>query len=160
MRICNWFTTHCGGSNVVTYTLNQVPVAPSARFDGASESARIMAEVFERFLEMDEIKHGAASRLIGRMAALASISPDAFRTVLRFGSGDLTAVLFSYADQTAGDGVTRQAWHYRWQEQQRAVRAVFPEIAQMMQDARDSIAHKEGAMSSADALRSSMGGEA
>lgn len=145
---------------MITYTLNQVPVSPTSRFDGASESARIMAEVFERFLEMDELKHGSASRLIGRMATLSTISPDAFRTVLRFGSGDLTTVLFSYADQTAGDGVTRQAWHYRWQEQQRAVRSVFPEIAALMQEARDSIAHKEGAMSSPDALRNSMGGGA
>ena len=119
-----------------------------------------MAEMFERLLEMEEIKRGSGARLIGRLTVLSEQSLDSFKTVLRFGSGDLTTVLFSYADQTAGDGVTRQAWHYRWQEQQRLIRSVFPEVAALMQEARDSIAHKEGAMSSADALRSSMGGGA
>jgi hypothetical protein len=142
---------------VITYTLNQVPVSPTARFDGASESARIMAEVFERLVEMDEEKHDSAAGLVRRLATLADISPDAFRTVLRFGSGDMTVVLLSYADQTKSGGVTRQALHYRWQEECRAVRLVFPELARLMQDARESINHKEGAMSSADALRSSMG---
>ena len=142
---------------MITYTLNQVPVSPTTRFDGASDSARIMAEVFERLIEMDEIKHESAAGLVRRLATLADISSDAFRTVLRFGSGDMEGVLLSYADQSKAGGVTRQALHYRWQEECRAVRLVFPEIARLMQDARESINHKEGAMSSADALRSSMG---
>jgi len=142
---------------VITYTLNQVPVSPTARFDGASDAARIMAEVFERLVELDEQKHDSAAGMVRRLATLADLSPDAFRTVLRFGSGDMTAVLLSYADQTKSGGVTRQALHYRWQEECRAVRLVFPEIARLMQEARESISHKEGAMSSADALRNSMG---
>ena len=145
---------------MITYTLNQVPVSPTARFDGASDAARIMAEVFERLVELDEQKRDSAAGMVRRLATLADLSPDAFRTVLRFGSGDMTSVLLSYADQTKSGGVTRQALHYRWQEECRAVRLVFPEIARLMQDARDSISHKEGAMSSADALRNSMGGEA
>jgi hypothetical protein len=116
-----------------------------------------MAEVFERLVELDEQKHDSAAGMVRRLATLADLSPDAFRTVLRFGSGDMTSVLLSYADQTKAGGVTRQALHYRWQEECRAVRLVFPEIAQLMQEARESISHKEGAMSSADALRSSMG---
>ena len=142
---------------MITYTLNQVPVSPTARFDGASDSARIMAEVFERLGEMDEQKLGSAAALVRRLATLADVSDDAFRTVLRFGSGDMTAVLLSYADQTQHRGVTRQALHYRWQEECRAVKLVFPEIARLMGEARESINHREGAMSSADALRSSMG---
>lgn len=142
---------------MITYTLNQVPVSPSTRFDGASDAARIMAEVFERLVELDEQKRDSAACMVRRLATLADLSPDAFRTVIRFGSGDMTAVLLSYADQTKAGGVTRQAWHYRWQEECRAVRFVFPEIARLMQEARESISHKEGAMSSADALRNSMG---
>lgn len=144
---------------MITYTLNQTPVAPAnRRFDGASDSARIMAEVFERLCEMDEAKHDSAAGLVRRLATLADLSPDAFRTVLHFGSGDMAAVLLSYADQTEHRGVTRQALHYRWQEECRAIRMTFPEIAQLMQDARNSIAHKEGAMSSADGLRASLEG--
>lgn len=141
---------------MITYTLNQVPVAQVFRFDGASDSARIMAEIFERLREMDDAKIGSAGGLVRRLATLADLSPDAFKTVLSFGSGDMTGVLLSYADQSKAGGVTRQALHYRWQEECRAVRLVFPEIARLMQEARESIHHREGAMSSADALRSSM----
>ena len=142
---------------MITYTLNQVPVSPTAKFDGASEAARIVAEVFERLCEIEEDKLDAAAGLVRRLATLADLSPDAFRTVLRFGSGDMTTVLLSYADQTEHRGVTRQALHYRRQEECRAIKRVFPEIARLIEEARESIGHKEGAMSSADALRSSMG---
>lgn len=145
---------------MITYTLNQVPVSPTVRFDGASDSARIMAEIFERLCEMDEQKRDSAAGLVRRLATLADLSPDGFRTVLRYGTSDMRTVLASYANQTEHHGVTRQALHYRWQEECRAVRFVFPEIARLMQEARESINHKEGAMSSDDALRSSMGGGA
>ena len=96
---------------MITYTLNQVPVSPTAKFDGASEAARIVAEVFERLCEIEEDKHDAAAGLVRRLATLADLSPDAFRTVLRFGSGDMTTVLLSYADQTERDhAALEKAW--------------------------------------------------
>lgn len=137
---------------MVTYTLNQTPVHRN-RYDGASDSAKLMAEIFERLLEVEEQKLDSAADLVRRLATLADLSKGAFRTVLHFGSGDTGALLASYEDQVADKGVTRQAAHWRWQQDLKAISFTFPEVAQLMREYRESVGHKEGAMSAADALR-------
>ena len=137
---------------MVTYTLNKVPVHRN-RYDGASDSAKVLAEVCERLLEIEEQKLDSAADLVRRMATLADLSKGAFRMVLQFGSGNTGALLASYEEQVAAKGVTRQAAHWRWQQDLKAISFTFPEVAALMREYRDSIGHKEGAMSSADALR-------
>lgn len=114
-----------------------------------------MAEIFERLREMEDIKQHSAGYLVRRLATLVELSPRGFLKVLRFGSGDMAVVLASYAEQTNGKHVTRQAMHHRWHQEFLAVRRLFPEIAALIEEARESINHHEDAMSKADALRSS-----
>ena len=78
---------------MVTYTLAQTPVAPVRRVDGASEEARIFAEICERLLEIEGEKFGEAKALVRRLATLADISERGFLLVLRFGAGDTGAEL-------------------------------------------------------------------
>lgn len=137
---------------MVTYTLNQTPVHRN-RYDGASESAKLMAEICERLIEMNELKRDSSADLVRRLAALANISLGAFRTVLHIGSGNTHAILASYEEQVASRGITRQSAHWSWQEHVKAISLTFPEIAELMREYRESIRHREDAMSSADALR-------
>ena len=65
---------------MITYTLNQTPVAPR-RFDGASEEAKLMAEVFERLIEIEDERFGAAASMVRRLATLADVSPRGFLMV-------------------------------------------------------------------------------
>ena len=139
---------------MVTYTLNQTPVHRN-RYDGASDSAKLMAEICERLIEIEEHKLDSAADLVRRMATLADLSKGAFRMVLQFGSGNTGALLASYEEQVASKGVTRQAAHWRWQQDMKAISFTFPEVAALMREYRETISHKEGAMSAADALRQS-----
>ncbi len=141
---------------MVTYTLAQTPVAPVRRVDGASEEARIMSEIFERLLEIEQTKLGEAKVFIRRLATLADTSERAFVMVLRFGSGDTGALLRSYEDQVAKRGVTRQCAHWQWQEDIRAVKYTFPEIAALLSEYRETVKHREDGMSAADGLRAAM----
>ena len=141
---------------MVTYTLAQTPVAPVRRVDGASAEARIMAEVFERLLEIEDAHFGEAAALVRRLATLADVSPRAFVMVLRFGSGDTGALLASYEEQVAKRGVTRQCAHWQWQEDIRAVRFTFPELAELLAEYRQTVKHREDGISAADGLRAAM----
>lgn len=141
---------------MITYTLNQTPVAPAKKFDGASIEAKLMAEVFERLLEIEDEKFGEAASLVRRLATLADVSPRGFVMVLRFGSGDTASLLASYEEQVAKRGCTRQAAHWQWQEDLRAIRLSFPEVSALLAQYRESIRHKEGAVSQADGLRDAM----
>ena len=141
---------------MVTYTLAETPVAPVRRVDGASEEARIMAEIFERLLEIEQTKLGEAKVFIRRLATLADTSERAFVMVLRFGSGDTGALLRSYEEQVAKRGVTRQCAHWQWQEDIRAVKYTFPELAALLAEYRETVKHREDGMSAADGLRASM----
>jgi hypothetical protein len=141
---------------VVTYTLAQTPVAPVRRVDGASEEARIMSEIFERLLEIEQTKLGEAKVFIRRLATLADTSERAFVMVLRFGSGDTGALLRSYEEQVAKRGVTRQCAHWQWQEDIRAVKLTFPELAELLAEYRETVKHREDGMSAADGLRAAM----
>lgn len=140
---------------MVTYTLNLQPVS-RARYDGASDTAKLMAEVFERLTEIEEERLGSAGNLVRRLATLADLSPRGFLLVLRFGSGDTGALLASYEQQADGRALTRQALHWQWQQDVKAIRLCFPEVAQLLVDYRQSIKHQEDAMSSADGLRAAM----
>ena len=140
---------------MVTYTLAQTPVSPVRKVDGASEEARIFAEVCERLLEIEDAKFGEAKALVRRLAVLADISERGFLLVLRFGAGDTGALVASYEEQVAKRGVTRQAAHWQWQQDLKAISFTFPEVAALMREYRETISHKEGAMSAADALRQS-----
>ncbi len=138
---------------MITYSLRGEPVSRRSAADASSESAKLMSEIFERVLEMEEIKKGGGGALIRRLATIADLSPSAFRTVLHVGCGQVHAVVSSYEDQARNRGLTRQALHWQWGQDQRAIAAVFPALAQMLQDLRDTVAHHEDAMSAADALR-------
>jgi hypothetical protein len=140
---------------VVTYTLNRQPVH-RLRYDGASEAAKVSCEMFERLLELDTLKHDSAANLVRRLATLADLSPSAFRLVLRAGSGDTGSILASFEDQARDRGKTRQALHWEWQEDVRRIRMVFPEVAGVLVELRETIKHREDAMSSADGLREAM----
>ena len=140
---------------MVTYTLNKQPVARH-RYDGASDEAKLMAELFERLLEMDDAKHGSAGALVRRLATLADLSPHGFVIALQFGSGNTGALLASYEQQAANRGCTRQAVHWQWQQDLKAIGLCFPELAELLRGYRESVRHKEDAMSAADGLRQSM----
>lgn len=140
---------------MVTYTLNQVPVA-RLRYDGASDEAKLMAELFERLLEMDEGKHGSAGALVRRLATLADLSPHGFLIALQFGSGNTGALLASYEEQAVNRGCTRQAVHWQWQQDLKAIGLCFPELAELLRGYRESVRHKEDALSAADGLRQAM----
>ena len=144
---------------MVTYTLNRQPVARH-KYDGASDSAKLMAEVFERLIEMEEAKRSQAGMLVRRLATLADLSPSAFVMVLRFGSGDTSALLSSYEEQAANRGCTRQAVHWQWQQDLKAIKLCFPEIEALMREYRESVGYREGAMSASDGLRSAKIGRA
>lgn len=140
---------------MVTYTLNQQPVARRT-YDGASDAAKLMSELFVRLLELDEQKHDAAAGLVRRLATLADLSPRAFRLVLRCGSGDTSSVLASYEEQAEHAGVLRQTLHWRFAEDVKKIKLCFPEIAAMLVEYRESVAHREEPMSAADGLRQAM----
>jgi hypothetical protein len=140
---------------MVTYTLNQTPVHKN-RYDGASEAAKVMSELFERLLELDQLKHDSAANMVRRLATLADLSPRGFRLVLRVGSGDTAAVLSSYEEQAEHAGVLRQTLHWRFAEDLKKIAYCFPEIATMLQEYRNHIPNKEGPMSAADGLRQAM----
>lgn len=139
----------------ITYTLNQQPVQ-RAKYDGASDSAKLMAELFERLVELDDQKKGQAGALVRRMATLADLSAGAFRMVLEFGSGNTRALLASYEEQRLNRGCTRQAIHWQWQQELKAIKLCFPELEALMREYRESVERKEGAMSAADGLRQAM----
>lgn len=137
---------------MVTYTLNQQPVH-RIRYDGASDSAKLMSEVFERLVEMEEQKKGQAGALVRRLATLADLSTGAFRMVLEFGSGNTRALLASYEEQATNRGCTRQAVHWQWQQDLKAIKLCFPELEALMREYRKSIESKEDPLSAADGLR-------
>jgi hypothetical protein len=112
--------------------------------------------MFERLLELDTLKHDSAANLVRRLATLADLSPSAFRLVLRAGSGDTASILASFEQQAVDRGKTRQALHWEWQEDVRRIRMVFPEVAAVLVELRETIKHREDAMSSADGLREAM----
>ncbi len=139
---------------MITYSLGREPV--SRRSPAAtSEAAKLLSEICERLLELDEVKHSEGAALVRRLATIADLSPSAYRTVLHVGCGQVEAVVASYEDQARNRGLTRQALHWQWTQDQKAIRAIFPHLAIMLQGLRDTVAHHEDAMSSADALRRS-----
>lgn len=142
---------------MITYTLNQQPVH-RAKYDGASDSAKLMAEVFERLTELEDEEMGQAGALCRRLGTLADLSPRAFVILLRFGSGDTGSLLASYEDQVQNRGVTRQCAHWQWQQDLKAIKYTFPEVAALMAEYRSSVRHHEDSLSSADGLRQAMEG--
>lgn len=141
---------------MVTYTLAQTPVSPVRRVDGASDEARILAEICERLLEIESAKIGEARAIVRRLASLGDLSERAFVMVIRFASGDTGALLASYEEQVQSRALTRQAAHWQWQQDVQAIRLVFPAIAELLIEYRETIRHHEDAMSSADGLRQAM----
>lgn len=140
---------------MITYTLNKSPVHRT-RYDGSSEAAKILAETFERLIELDGQKRESAARLVRSLATLADLSPSAFRLVLRFGSGDTGSILASYEEQAKHRGCTRQAVHWQWQQDLRAIRLTFPELGEVIAQHRAAAGQHEDALSAADGLRQAM----
>ncbi len=144
---------------MITYTLNQQPVHRNV-YDGASDSAKLMCELFERLIELEETKKGQAGGLVRRLATLADLSSGAFRMVLEFGRGNTRALLASYEEQAINRGCTRQAIHWQWQQDLKAIKLCFPELETLMREYRESIERREGALSAADGLRMALAGSA
>ena len=122
--------------SAVSITINREPISRGT-YDGASDAAKIQAEIFERLIELDAIKHDCAPDLCRRLATLADLSPYAFRLVLRVGSGDLASVLSSYEDMSASRGITKQAVHYELAAEIEKIRFMCPQIAAVLHQYRD-----------------------
>ena len=108
-------------------------------YDGArSDAARLSAEIMERLVELHELRMTSAADLCRRLGTLADLSPTMFLVTLRLGSGDVSAVRQSFGEMARKTGRTRQALHYEWAHEVAKVRMVFPELAQLMADYRQS----------------------
>lgn len=137
---------------MITYTLNTEPVQRSSQ-ESATLAAKITGEILERLQELEELKFGSGHDLTRRLATLAELSSTAFRTVIRFGAGDTAWILRSFQQQAEQRGRTRQALHWEYRQDLRAIRVVFPEVARVIEECRDSLHNREGATSAEDALR-------
>ena len=137
---------------MITYTINRQPVY-TATYDGASDSAKLTAEIMERLVEIDECEVRSAADLCRRLATLADLSPTMFMVVLRVGSGDVSAVTQSFSEMAEKTGRTRQALHYEFGKEVAKVSIVFPKLATLMLDYRQTIDHHEDARSDADGLK-------
>lgn len=144
---------------MITYTINRQPVYQAA-YDGASNSAKLTAEIMERLVELDECEVRGAANLCRRLATLGDLSPSMFLTVLRLGSGDVSAVTQSFNEMAQGTGRTRQALHYEWVKECERIGLVFPALAALMVEYRQTIDHHEEPKSDADGLRTDQGGGA
>lgn len=101
------------------------------------ETACIVAEIAERLSELEERRFAGAQDLVQRLASIASISPSMFRYVVAVLHGDTLRVVESFAVQASRRGVTKQAIHAQWHTEIGRVRAVFPDIATILQQLRD-----------------------
>jgi xanthine dehydrogenase iron-sulfur cluster and FAD-binding subunit A len=111
-------------------------------YDGArSDTARISAEIMERLIELHELRKTSAADLCRRLGTLADLSPTMFLITLRLGSGDVSAVRQSFGEMAATTGRTRQALHYEWRHEIQRVRLVFPALADLMDEYRQSTDH-------------------
>ena len=137
---------------MITYTINRQPVY-TATYDGASDSAKLTAEIMERLVEIEECDVRSAADLCRRLATLADLSPTMFMVVLRVGSGDVSAVTQSFSEMAEKTGRTRQALHYEFGKEISKVSIVFPKLATLMLDYRQTIDHHEDERSDADGLR-------
>jgi len=108
------------------------------RAEAESGTAQLSSEIMERLVEMHEIRHTSAANLCRRLATLADLSPSMFVTTMRLGSGDVHAVRQSFAEMAEQTGRTRQALHYEWVHEVAKVGMIFPELAQLMTDYRQS----------------------
>ena len=107
-------------------------------YDAGRGTAQLSCEIMERLVEMHEMRHTSAADLCRRLGTLADLSPSMFLTTVRLGSGDVHAVRQSFAEMAEQTGRTRQALHYEWAHEVAKVRMVFPELAQLMADYRQS----------------------
>ncbi len=110
-----------------------------ATYDGArSDAGRLSAEIMERLVELHELRMTSAADLCRRLGTLADLSPTMFLVTLRLGSGDVSAVRQSFGEMAKNRGMTRQFFHWEWQQEIEKVRIVFPELAQLMTDYRQA----------------------
>lgn len=109
-----------------------------ATYDAARGTAQLSSEIMERLVEMHEMRHSSAADLCRRLGTLADLSPSMFLTTMRLGSGDVHAVRQSFAEMAEATGRTRQALHHEWGDEVAKVRMLFPKLAQLMADYRQS----------------------
>ena len=137
---------------MITYTINRQPVY-TATYDGASDTAKLTAEIMERLIEIEEHEVRGAADLCRRLATLSDLSPPLFLVVLKVGSGDISAMTQSFSEFAEKTARTRQALHYEWGKELAKVAMVFPKLATLMLDYRQTIDHHEDARSDADGLK-------
>ena len=116
-----------------------------ATYDAARGTAQLSSEIMERLVEMHEMRHTSAADLCRRLGTLADLSPTMFITTVRLGSGDVHAVRQSFAEMAEQTGRTRQALHYEWVHEVAKVGLVFPELARLMADYRQSTDEQDSA---------------
>ena len=114
-----------------------------ATYDATRGTAQLSSEIMERLVEMHEMRHTSAADLCRRLGTLADLSPTMFITTVRLGSGDVHAVRQSFAEMAERTGRTRQALHYEWVHEVAKVGLVFPELARLMADYRQSTDEQE-----------------
>lgn len=144
---------------MITYTINSVPTA-RMNYDGASTEAKLHAEIFERMIELDEIKLDSGVDLCRRIATLADLSGIALRLAIKVGTGETAGVMQSYERLALARGYSRQALHWQFNEEVRKIKFVFPELAALLTEYRQMSEHHEEPMSAADQLRSISEGRA
>ena len=114
-------------------------------YDAARGTAQLSCEIMERLVEMHELRYTSAADLCRRLGTLADMSPTMFLITLRLGAGNVDAVRQSFCEMSEHRGLSRQALHHEWSLEVAKVRMVFPKLAQLMSDYRQSTDEPERA---------------
>lgn len=128
---------------------------PDYAHSQTADLTRIVSEIAERLAEMEELRCGAASDFILRMAIIARVDAGSLALLIACLHGNIEAILDSYAAKGDRIGRDKQVVHYRTMREIEVIRAVFPEAGRVIDRIRESVRHHEEPESKADALRSS-----
>jgi len=142
---------------VITVALRHEPIATAAPC-AVSESARIVAEICERLVELDEIKKFASADLVVKLAGIYHTAPHAYPMVIDLLHGRTESVCDSFNVRAHLRGKTKQAIHCEHSLAMRLLADHFPEVAEAIEDIRKSALLHEDRMSAADTLRAALEG--
>lgn len=144
---------------MITVAINTTlvsPPRPAYDHGKAAELARIASEIAERVQEMNEMKFGAGTDLVCRLAGVARVDVGAFCLIVAVLHGQVEAILDSYAVKGGKAGREKQTMHYRLLRELDTLRAVFPEAANVLNAIRESVKHHEDPKSGSDVVREAM----
>jgi hypothetical protein len=137
---------------MITASLNGCTVSPP-RHATTERMACIASEIAERIEEMNEARDNAGTDFILRLATLARLDRGAFAIVVAVQHGNTDVLTDSYAERAEAVGRKKQTVHYRTIQQIETVRAVFPEVAIVLDGIRNSVAHHEDPISQGQVIR-------